>query len=76
MIGILPAIAPMEAEVVNQLPIPTFMYGAIALAILLFLLVITFAFKSVGLRHEAHEEHFDPNRQHANNHGLHSDSSH
>lgn len=75
MLGILPAIVPMETEIVNELPIPPFFYGLIAFGILLFMLIVTFAFKSVGLRHEAHDEHFDPNKQHANNHGLHSDSS-
>lgn len=38
-------------EVVNQLPVHPVMYGVIALVVLLFLLLVTFAFRSVHTRH-------------------------
>ncbi len=38
-------------EVVNQLPVHPVMYGVIALVVLLFLLLVTFAFRNVNTRH-------------------------
>ena len=39
-----------ETQVVNELPMPPFMYGVIALAILMFLLLVTLAYRSVHTR--------------------------
>ncbi len=38
-------------EVVNALPVPPVWYGIIAFVLLVFLLLVTFAFRSVGTRH-------------------------
>ncbi|MGM0384644.1 MAG: hypothetical protein ACQERF_01485 [Actinomycetota bacterium] len=38
-------------EIVNQLPVHPVMYGVIALVVLLFLLLVAYAFRSVGTRH-------------------------
>jgi hypothetical protein len=38
-------------KVVNELPVSPYVYGGTALAVLVGLLAITFAFRSVGTRH-------------------------
>lgn len=38
-------------EVVNQLPVAPVWYGIITFSVLIFLLLVTFAFRSVGTRH-------------------------
>ncbi|MGC5168872.1 hypothetical protein [Luteimicrobium sp. DT211] len=43
--------AVLVAEKVNELPVSPYVYGGTALAILVGLLAITFAFRSVGTRH-------------------------
>ncbi len=40
-----------EEVVVNELPIPPVAYGLLAFAVLMGLLFVTFAFRSVGTRH-------------------------
>ncbi|MEE6282181.1 hypothetical protein [Georgenia sunbinii] len=39
-----------ETEVVNELPMPPFMYGIIALGILMFLLLFTLAYRNIHTR--------------------------
>lgn len=38
-------------EIVNELPVAPIVYGIVAFAVLMSLLVVTFAFRSVGSRH-------------------------
>ncbi|MFC8734124.1 hypothetical protein ACFT5B_16855 [Luteimicrobium sp. NPDC057192] len=38
-------------KVVNELPVSPYVYGGTALAVLVALLAVTFAFRSVGTRH-------------------------
>lgn len=38
-------------EIVNQLAVPPAMYGVIALVVLLFLLLVAYAFRNVHTRH-------------------------
>lgn len=38
-------------EVVNELPVPPIGYGLLAMSAFVFLLLVTFAFRSVGTRH-------------------------
>ena len=42
--------------------------GVVMFAVLVGLMFTTMAFKSLGRRHEAVEEHADPHRQHPNKH--------
>lgn len=51
MIGAILATAATESEHVRELPMPPWAYGAVALAGLLGLLLVTFAFRSAGTRH-------------------------
>lgn len=39
-----------ESEVVNELPMPPVMYGLVAFAVLMFLLLVTLAFRSIHTR--------------------------
>lgn len=40
-----------QTEVVNQLPMPPIMYGVIAFAIFIFLLLVTYAYRNIYTRH-------------------------
>lgn len=45
------AAAVQAEEVVNELPIPVAGYGILTMSGFVFLLLVTFAFRSVGTRH-------------------------
>ncbi|MBB4735112.1 hypothetical protein [Micrococcus cohnii] len=38
-------------HIVNELPVPTWVFGAVTFVILMALLFVTMSFRSVGLRH-------------------------
>ncbi|MHA7134085.1 hypothetical protein [Oerskovia turbata] len=44
-------VAQENAEAVNHLPIPPVGYGVVAFGVLFGLLLVTYAFRSVGTRH-------------------------
>lgn len=51
MTTILTAAAETSHGVVNELPIPPVAYGLISFAVLMGMLFVTYAFRSVGTRH-------------------------
>lgn len=61
-----------EHEELAPLIAPPFVVGGVMLAFMLLLMFICVSFMNLGNRHEAVEEHVDPQRQHTNKHG-HSD---
>ncbi|ABY24960.1 conserved hypothetical protein [Renibacterium salmoninarum ATCC 33209] len=61
-------IAASEHEEPAPLFMPFWMFGVVAILVLLLLMFITMSFTNLGNRHEAHEEEPDPHRQHTNNH--------
>ena len=50
MTSSLVTLAAEETHVVNELPMPPYMYGVVALAILLFLLMVTVAYRNIHTR--------------------------